>query len=145
MQQAGYHHANMLAAQLREDMTNQNAQLMAMMQSVQPTEEEPPELAVNVTVTDNVQLEMLQLLRTMQQNLMVNNNRQDNPTGQRRRNRNRRTPDDASFNRQVTNEFCWTHGACNHNSDKCEARAPGHQANATFDNRMNGSNAFCPT
>ena len=119
---------------------------MAMMQTVQTQEVEAPEPAVNVTVTDNVQLEMLQLLRTMQQTLTANTNRQNegNPTGQRRHNRNRRTPDDASFNRQVTNQYCWTHGGCNHSSGQCSRKAPGHQDGATFENHMGGSNAFCP-
>ena len=77
MQQAGYHHPNMLAKQLFADMTEQNAQLMAMMQSVQTSEEEISEPAAND-------------LRTMQ------------------------------------------------------SKAPGHQDNATFENRMGGSNAFRP-
>ena len=35
--------------------------------------------------------------------------------------------------------YCWTHGACLHSSDRCLHRAPGHQPNATFKNRMGGS------
>ena len=35
--------------------------------------------------------------------------------------------------------YCWTHGAGLHSGDRCLNKAPGHQANATFKNRMGGS------
>ena len=35
--------------------------------------------------------------------------------------------------------YCHTHGACYHPSPKCRNKAPGHQDNATFANRMGGS------
>ena len=41
------------------------------------------------------------------------------------------------------NKYCWTHGACNHSSDKCENKAQGHQDAATFRNRMGGNNRGC--
>ena len=34
MQPAGYHHANMLAQQLRDDLTNQQTEMLAMMQNL---------------------------------------------------------------------------------------------------------------
>ena len=39
----------------------------------------------------------------------------------------------------VTNRYCWTHGACGHTGEECRTRADGHQAAATFRNRMGGS------
>ena len=35
--------------------------------------------------------------------------------------------------------YCWTHGCCDHWSNKCPQRKPGHKLNATFKNRMGGS------
>ena len=147
MQQAGFHHANMIAAQLQQDITTQNAQLMAMMENMQgqAEEAEPAEPTANATVADNVNLEMLRLLHSIQQRLSTSNEeRNPGDNNNRRRNRNRRTPDDASFNRRVTDQYCWTHGGCNHTSAQCSRKAPGHQDNATFENRMGGSCAFCP-
>ena len=36
--------------------------------------------------------------------------------------------------------YCWTHGACSHKSKNCKHKATGHKDNATFENRMGGSN-----
>ena len=146
MQQAGYHHANMLAEQIRTDFGHQNEQIMAMMQNIanvaesqsEPSSEPSVQLANATTVDTNQQI--LQLLRTMQQQLTSNNT----PNNSERRGRNRRTPDNASFNRRVKDKYCWTHGACNHASGDCSRKAPGHRDEATFANRMGGSNAFCP-
>ena len=40
---------------------------------------------------------------------------------------------------RVTNRYCWTHGACAHTGSECRAPATGHQAAATFQDRMGGS------
>ena len=54
----------------------------------------------------------------------------------RSRNRNKKTPDTAAFQRTEKLEYCWMHGACNHKSDACSRKAPGHKTNATLANRM---------
>ena len=36
--------------------------------------------------------------------------------------------------------YCWTHGLCNHKGSECRAPAEGHKNNATFENRLGGSN-----
>ena len=165
MQQAGYHHANMLAAQIRNDFEQQNQQMMAMMQTLaentapEQTEEPPdappmeaPQQTANA-VTQDVQQEMLQLLRTMQHAITGNrtttsgqrartNQTQSSNAGQGGR-INRRTPDNANFNRRVRDKYCHTHGACNHASRDCTRKAPGHRDEATRQDRMGGSNAFC--
>ena len=46
--------------------------------------------------------------------------------------------------RKNTKFYCWTHGACAHNSQYCEYPAEGHQWNATFANKMEGNTSFCP-
>ena len=45
--------------------------------------------------------------------------------------------------RSNINLYCWTHGACNHGSKDCKNPRDGHKAEATFENRMNGSSYFC--
>ena len=35
-------------------------------------------------------------------------------------------------------KYCWTHGACNHNSQECRTKADGHQDSATFQNCKGG-------
>jgi len=37
-----------------------------------------------------------------------------------------------------TLHYCWSHGLCDHPSDKCPNKASGHQDKATLDNRMGG-------
>ena len=40
--------------------------------------------------------------------------------------------------------YCWTHGLGGYSSDRCNNPAPGHQWNATFQNKMGGSLFRCP-
>ena len=39
--------------------------------------------------------------------------------------------------------YCWTHGCCTHKGVDCPAKAPGHKDEATFKDRMGGSNRNC--
>ena len=39
--------------------------------------------------------------------------------------------------------YCHTHGCCNHWGRQCKDKAPGHKDEATFRNRMGGSNFNC--
>ena len=133
--------------------------MLAMMQSMvtgkeQPAQEieaeTPMQQVANVAIADNVQLQMLQILQTMQaaQQQGDRNNRgsdknSGNQNGGGRARVNRRTPDDATFNRRDESKYCHTHGACNHTSSDCNRKAPGHRNTATLTNRMGGSNVFC--
>ena len=71
MQQAGYHHANMLAQQLRTDLQVQGTDMLALVQGFAdananqpPPEVNPPQApAANAVIQDAIQMEMLQLLR----------------------------------------------------------------------------------
>ena len=161
MQQAGYHHANLLAQQLKTDLERRDTELFSIIQSVAESTSSPPSIApsevstitpthqhVNATATDPVQFEMLKILQQMQQSMMTNaqfqhtQNTQD-LTSQTRR-PPRKTPDKASYPRKKTDIYCWTHGGSSHTSAQCNRKAPGHQDAATFENRMGGSNAYCP-
>ena len=159
MQQAGYHHANMLAAQLRTTIDGQGAEMLAMLQdiAVSPATDHPqPEVdpqnpVANAVVQQDIQLQMLTILQAMQANNSNNSGRGRFGRGGRNGNqgragrgsRNRRTPDNATFPRAIVNEYCHTHGGCNHGSADCTRPAPGHKNEATMNNRLDGSNAFC--
>ena len=60
-----------------------------------------------------------------------------------RGNRNFCTPDNAMIDRRITNEYCNTHGGCNHISGDCTIPAQGHNKTAMMENRLGGSNAVC--
>lgn len=153
MQQAGYHHANHLAQQMRTDLDERNTEMMSIIETALSHASPPPSRAnttiseltsahhqLNSVTSDPVQLEMLQLLRQMQQSMQATPAAAaPSASGQVYR----RTPNNASRPRSDTSKYCWTHGASNHTSSECERRAPGHQANATLTNRMRGSSAYC--
>ena len=144
--------------------------MLALMQDIvvqdqQPAQEvieenAPVQQVANATIADNVQLQMLQILQAIQAaqqqgqqqgNQNGSGNQQANGGGYQHGNQNsggrqrvnRRTPDNATFNRRDTSAYCHTHGACNHTSMDCNKKAPGHRNTATLANRMGGSNAFC--
>ena len=161
MQQAGYHHANHLARQLREDIEKRDNELLSVIQSAMETSSQAPSMApsdislatppvqqqANAVQGDPIQLEMLKILQQMQQTMTttVTQSNQGRSGRQGRRGTPRKTPDNASFNRAKTDKYCWTHGACSHTSTECNMRAQGHQESATFENKQGGSKAFCPS
>ena len=170
MQQAGYHHANMLARQLEDTISTQGTEMLDMLRTMQvddnapnglvePPAQQPtplPNHAANAAVQPDAQLEMLRILQSMQQNMNANGGGNGSGRGGRggrgsqggRGGRYeprtyRRTPDDATFHRQDPTKYCSTHGGCNHTSPDCTRQAPGHNNSATRENRLGGSNAFC--
>ena len=153
MLQPGQHHANLLASKIRDDMNNRNTEMLQLIQTALTENEIETEEnegnntnSVNATIQDNVQVEMLRILQDISQNMNNNNNSNNtSPNGQGGGGRRcaRKTPDNANFHRRITNKYCWTYGGCAHNSGACTRKASGHQDNATFANRMGGSNAFC--
>ena len=107
--------------------------------------------AANALSQQTVQLEMLKLLRELKMDLSAQRAASASGSGgggnddtSARKRKPRKTPDDATFPRSITTFYCWTHGGCNHTSKDCKRRAPGHKIDATFDNRMGGSCAYCP-
>ena len=165
MQQAGYHHVNMLAQSLKEDINNKHDDMLTLLQTVitQPTTTHevsseisaPSHNVANATTNDAVQLQIVQLLQQLQQDMKTCINTNNNPTvpnnpgnnnnNNTRPRRNRKTPDNHNYGRRVTTQYCWTHGGCNHVSKDCRTKAAGHCDDATFENRMGGSNAYCPS
>ena len=163
MQQAGYHHANMLATQLEVTINTQGTEVLEMLQAMQldkdapngdphqPPEHQPIPLqspAANAAVQQDVQLEMLRILQSIQQSMNRGGNG-GNGGGRGRRNgcggRNgrggrgetrthQRTPDDAIFPRQGTTKYYFTHGGSNHISSDCTRQTPGRNNAATREN-----------
>ena len=88
------------------------------------------------------QIQMLQILREMRDAQIANTPPQGNQSRDRSTRVNRRTPDNATFNRLDKSKYCHTHGAYNHQSSECNRKAPGHRNAAMLANRLGGSNAF---
>ena len=91
---------------------------------------------MNATIQDNVQVEMLKLLRDLRNNMSTNS--PSNNGGRDGANRccPQKTPDIANFHRRITNNYA-------HTSTECTCKASGHKDDATLANRQGGSNAFC--
>ena len=160
MQQAGYHHANMLADQFRADLQLQGTEMLTLVQSManidnnppideaQPPPQSPPVPVSNTVMQDNVQVGILRFLRDIaNQN---ENNCQRGRDGQEGRdgrgggtNRNCHTPENVNVARRLTTLYCHTHGGCNHVSADCTSKVPGHKGNTMMENRMGGSSTFC--
>ena len=92
MQQAGYHNANHLAQQMRTDLDTRNTEIMSIIQtalshaSTAPSCDDttlsdltPAHHQVNSVTADPIQLEMLQLLRQMQQGMQATPNNATRP------------------------------------------------------------------
>ena len=94
-------------------------------------------LTANSVTSDPIQLQMLQILQKIESKLDSNNKtpvRRNPPEGRRSR----------PFTRKNTSKYCWSHGACSHTGRECNAPKPGHQSDATFENKMGGSTLCCP-
>ena len=84
-------------------------------------------------------MQLLQQMSTMQQQMQYTSpsstmsNASSTSSSRRRR------------TRTTTSFYCWSHGACAHPSAACNSKRPGHQDTATFNNKMGGSIAFCPS
>ena len=188
MRQAGLHQANILAAQVREEIAERDSEVLEILRALGEQREEQnyqrevaqanegedaqSHVANTKRATDSVQLEILKLLRTMNNKLddtsrdsSVGSQQGSNGDGsshgetQRRGQNNARnkkgrrmrqpmkTPDDAKTSyrpRTDTGSYCWTHGACAHLGKDCPGPVRSHIATAEFENKQGGSLAFCP-
>ena len=109
-----------------------------------PIEEvHPPAPAENIVNNTYVQLKMLWILQEMQ-NVNAGQGRRGGRCGRDDNNhkRNRCTPDNATFNRRITNQYCHTHGWCNYVSADYKRKVAHHNNAATINNRLVISNAF---
>ena len=134
MQQAGYHHENSLAMQIRSDtqdhMKTRDSQMLAMLNSISSlasesiSNSETSEVNHNVNHTaDQTQLDVLKLLKELSQEMKT-----CQPAPQQQRRFLRKTPDDKnSLTRIEIGKHLWTHGSGNHSSVERGRRAQGHK------------------
>ena len=88
--------------------------------------------------SDQTQVEILKLLKDLTAELKsVKSSFHQQPKF------GRKTPDNKTSPRKVTDKYCWIYGGCNHDGTACNFRAQGHKEKAIFTNRMGGSNAYC--
>ena len=162
MENAGFHQANFIASQVREEVHNVQTNVLELLQRhhADKENEEPPELvnqqanaAKNTDPALSMQMEMLKLIKSLQQEvsgLKAQNNNQNNY--QNNPNNYQNNPNNGNYKgnnpnnyqgRRFTNKYCWSHGACGHDGKVCRFKKENHKDDATFKNRMNGSNHYC--
>jgi hypothetical protein len=134
MEDAGYHQTNLIEA-----IATRVAELQPATPSASPA---PPAALTNDSILPTIVAQMQQMMAAMQ---TTTNNRQPattlreqhpQPTGPRTGEPNRPLPPWAT-------KYCWTHGKCAHVSARCNNQAPGHQSNATMENKQMGSTYWC--
>ena len=101
--------------------------------------------AANISSTnDRMQLEMLHLLKELAADIKLNwdsTNQDRNGKGNQRA--AKKTPKDGGKLRANISKCCWTHGSCAHSSSTCPNKARGHQNDAAFQDKKDGSMARC--
>ena len=105
--------------------------------------EQEQQQALNAATTLNVQNETLKLLQELQKQLFNLSTEVKKKGGEKSKKDYKKTVDNPSFTRTITDKYCWTHGACNHESKDCTRQATGHRVEATKTNKLGGSKAFC--
>ena len=133
IKQTSYFQANQLVKEVNENITQMKSDIMDSMSIIQQDRHDassvstptlPTQTASAVTGSTVSNEDLLQMIQQLQ--LQLSSQNIQAPTQQKRK----------------VNHYCWTHGACGHPSHKCRNKKPGHQDNATLDNRMNG-NTYC--
>ena len=92
-------------------------------------------------MNQNTQLEILKLLQDLKAEMKLTNSKSRH---QPKSGPYEKTPDDQTQPRRFnTKHYCWTCGAANHPSIKCRFKAPGHKDEATCENKIEESKAYC--
>ena len=111
--------------------------------ALRPTEEEnelADEYMENVAnMTTNQQELLPTLIQQMQQMQSIITTMQEQLNKQPTQPRN----DRRMTQRKNTSKYCWSHGACSHESKNCNQKKDGHQDDATFTNKKGGSTYYC--
>ena len=97
-------------------------QLLQQMQGQLADKQPPAQTGSDATI--------VALLQQMQAQMNLNQSGGNKPSQRRRQRKN-------------ISKYCWSHGACSHESKDCKSPRKGHQWNATFENKMKGSEDFC--
>ena len=151
MAQSGFHHANHLASQIRSELQENQHQMLAVLQNLGGNMDDPDTTnntpqdfpTANAAAQVSVQTETLKVLQQLQQQLQSLSQEVKNGARNTKNRVFKKTPDDPPYTRSETSKYCWTHGACNHDSKDCTRKALGHKLNATKGDKQGGSKAFC--
>jgi hypothetical protein len=158
MQHAGFHQANFLASQMREEVQSVQNNVLQLLDKFDNNDKEnnPPPVdqkansATKCSDSSNtIQLEMMKLLQSLQdevKTLKQGSNQQNNDYKGNYKGNNF-IP---NFNRnnqfqRCRDFYCWSHGACGHEGKDCKNCKKGHKSEATFANKMGGSTYGCQT
>ena len=123
MQNSTFQRANIIAEEVRADIARSEQTILQAL-AVQSTQQQENEQA-NATTTNTAeatQLAILQLLKDIQDSMTKKN---------------------ANANKNRPKHYCWSHGRCGHKGVDCRNKKNGHQDNATFANKMDGSTKGC--
>ena len=135
-----FHEANVMVQQLNDNISDLRSEFRNSMSMIgTPTNDNhyahssssPSSLSPSANSVTNESL--LQLILQLQQQMITMQNPQQQTTQKRSK----------QFIRNHTDHYCWTHGACGHDSKDCKNKKDGHQDHATFTNKMGGSQSFC--
>jgi hypothetical protein len=141
MQHAGFHQANFIAAQVKDEIQSVQTNVLQLLQHQEDKENSPPDTdkenkanaAMNTDPSVVMQMEMLKLIKSLQKEV---NDMKSNKGGGRGGNRNNQ-------GRRFTHLYCWSHGACGHKGRDCRWKKEGHKDEASFKNKMGGSMRYC--
>ena len=120
-----------------------------------PTSEILQQVVNSASTTTNTQQQLLQQISQLQQSVtqmqfQINANQQQHYGGRGGRGGGRggRGGRGGGYDRvrypRRYNLYCWSHGGCGHRGNRCRDKLPGHQDDATFENKMGGSCVNCP-
>jgi hypothetical protein len=148
MQSTAFHQVNYIAEQVLQEVRNVQTTVMDQLTHIpidSDKENEAPQYEHQANAAksaDTVQMEMLKLIKDLQ--LEVRNMKSNNYSNNGYNNNNNNGGNRSNGKRNRT-KYCWTHGACAHDSKDCNpnTRAPGHQDDATMANKMGGSTKNC--
>ena len=136
MQKVGFHQANLLINKLSNDLqqsfNHRNEQLSAAINNIPSLIESssqssdlndtPPTQAANLVQHDQVQLEILKLLKEIRSDMKSSKSYESDtitPPPNRSNLKGRKTSDTSGKMRSDVLKYCWTHGACDYNRHNC--------------------------
>ena len=77
----------------------------------------------NAAAQVNIQSETLKILQQLQAQLQSLSTEVKNDKTSKQK-VYKKTADEPTFKRAITDKYCWTHGGCNHNSNNCTHHRP---------------------
>ena len=155
MQGAGLQQANLLAEHMQNTMNHMESTIISRLDALEQQEPEANSdniLPDTANFTTNGTTDILEALKklTANYNKLENCVAQMNNAGtsgvSRDRTNDHPQGQKSSYQqhpRTIINKHCHNHGGCSHTSSSCKNPKNGHKKNATFQNKMGGSIAFC--